>query len=119
MNFSDKLKEMSDGYAKEVVKTFDEGVKPKDATNLIRDLKKVGNALKLPTKELTPTDVVRAGVEIVEGALKNVDVFLEDKEHGEEWSEMMILYLETLVSILFDCNCKISRFDNSEEDEDE
>lgn len=120
MNFSDKLKEMSSGYSEEDVK----GLFNPDHESITLNVKNPETLRKipgveLPTKELTPTDVIRAGVAIVEGALKNVGVFLEDKEHGEEWSEMMILYLETLVSILFDCNCKIGRMEISEEDDDE
>lgn len=119
MNFSDKLKIDKDltgpGYDLNVI----QGLNDPGEMSFTAEMDPEQIKRLLMKKELNPGDIIRPGMEIIEGATKNVPALKEDKEKAKCWYGIMKGYLEALVSTVFGVICNIEEIEISEEDEDE
>lgn len=119
MNFSDKLKNDKDltgpGYDLNVIQGLNDPIEMSFTAEM--DPERIKELLL--TKELTPGDIIRPGMELIEGAMKNVPELKGDKEKSKYWYGIMKVYLEALVSTVFGVICNIEKIEISEEDDDE
>lgn len=118
MNFADKVKEIYEGNTEEDVYGT---LKPDPAEFTVEvdpeAMKRV--VPPLPSKELTPIDVAKAGIAIIDSACENVPSLKNNKAAADDFIVLFAKYLETVISILFGCEVRIVPKEKNEEEEDE
>lgn len=117
MNFADQIKNNKDIAGPGCESEFAQSIKEPKEMSFSAEIEPELAKKLIPMKELTPLDVITAGIRVMEDTFD--DEIREDEEFTLMMSQLMTTFLGDVVAEIFDCGVEIKPILKIEEDEDE